>query len=81
MRVERPLGQILEQRKAEQLTAQAPKAAYFFFDAVVEEEKEEWPEMHKRRRQWMGYREAAKLLKDRPELCEALERSGIDKSR
>ena len=81
VKVQRDLGNIPEQRKADQFTAQAPKAAYHFFEATVSEEKDEWPEMHKRRRRWMGYNEAASLLKDRPELCEALNRSSVDKSR
>lgn len=75
------LGEIVEMRKAEQFTEQAPKATYHFFEATVKEEKAEWPEMHKRRRKWMGYKEAAGLLKDRPELSEALNRSSIDKSK
>ncbi|GAB7337290.1 hypothetical protein MBLNU457_g2653t2 [Dothideomycetes sp. NU457] len=78
--VQRDLGEIPEQRKSEQLTAQAPKAAYHFFEATVTEEQEQWPEMHKRRRKWMGYNEAIGLLKERPELSEALNRSSIDKS-
>ena len=48
---------------------------------MVEEEKAKWPEMHKRRRKWMAYKEAVTLLQNRPELLEALERSSIDKSR
>lgn len=75
------LGDVVEMRKAEQLTSQAPKASYRFFEATVQEEKEEWPEMHKRRRKWMGYKEAAELLEGRPELSEALNRSSIDKSK
>jgi len=81
VKVQRDLGNIPEQRKVEQLTAQAPKASYHFFEATVSEEKQEWPEMHKRRRKWMGYNEAVGLLKDRPELREALNRSSVDKSR
>lgn len=74
------LGKIPEKRKPEQLTATAPKAAYHFFEAVVEKEEAVWPEQHKRNRRWMGYKEAIVLLKDRPELSEALNRSGIDKT-
>lgn len=74
------LGKIPEQRKSEHFTAQAPKAAYHFWEAEVEEEKAEWPEMHKRKRRWMGYQEAASLLNARPELMEALNRSSLDKS-
>ncbi|GAM84448.1 hypothetical protein ANO11243_024440 [Dothideomycetidae sp. 11243] len=79
--IDRNLGAIIEKRSPEKFTSEAPKATYQFFEATVEEEKAEWPEMHKRRRKWMPYTEAVVLLKDRPELLEALERSGIDKSR
>lgn len=78
-RIHADLGKIPEKRKPEQLTTQAPKAAYQFFEATVDEVKEEWPEKHKRKRRWMGYKEAIVLLKDRPELSEALNRSSIDK--
>lgn len=80
-KIQGDLGNISETRKAEQLTKQAPKASYHFFEATVDEEKEEWPEKFKRNRQWMTYKEAIALLKDRPELCEALNRSSVDKSR
>ncbi|KAL1305173.1 hypothetical protein AAFC00_002094 [Neodothiora populina] len=79
-KVHADLGKIPERRKPEQLTATAPKAAYHFFEATVEKEEEVWPEQHKRKRRWMGYKEAIILLKDRPELSEALNRSSIDKS-
>lgn len=72
---------IQEKRSSEKFTDEAPKATYQFFEATVEEEKAKWPEMHKRRRKWMSYQEATVLLKDRPELLEALEKSSIDKSR
>ncbi|KAI5202415.1 hypothetical protein E4T38_05541 [Aureobasidium subglaciale] len=78
-KIQADLGKIPEKRKPEQLTTQAPKAAYHFFEATVDEVKEEWPEKHKRKRRWMGYKEAIVLLKDRPELAEALNRSSIDK--
>lgn len=75
------LGLITEMRRPDQLTKQAPKAAYHFYEATVEEEKAEWPEMHKRKRRWMGYKEAIVLLKERPELAEALNRSAVDKTK
>lgn len=81
VKIDRNLGDITEKRRPEKFTSEAPKASYNFFEATVEEEKVEWPEMHKRRRKWMPYSEAKVLLKDRPELLEALERSAIDKSR
>lgn len=73
------LGAIEEKRKPEQLTPEAPKAAYRFFEAVVDRTEAEWPEMKKRERRWMTYRQAAEALKDRPELIEALGRCGMNK--
>ncbi|KAF4552002.1 NUDIX domain-containing protein 1 [Elsinoe fawcettii] len=81
VKVQRDLGKITERRSPDQYTNEAPKATYNFFEATVEEEKAKWPEMHKRRRKWMTYKEAIGLLKERPELLEALERSSLDKSR
>ena len=81
VQVQRDLGAIIEKRSSDQFTTEAPKATYQFWEAIVEEVKEQWPEMHKRRRKWMPYTEAAQLLKERPELREALQRSSIDKSR
>ncbi|KAI9746960.1 MAG: hypothetical protein M1815_004800 [Lichina confinis] len=78
-RVLRDLGSIQEMRKAEQVTEQAPKALYHFFDATVEKEERQWPEMHKRGRKWMFYAEAIVAFKDRPELIEALNRSDISR--
>lgn len=68
------LGIVPERRKPEQLTSQAPKAAYHFFEAVVEKQEAQWPEMHKRGRQWMTYAQAAQALAERPELLDALNR-------
>jgi len=76
------LGVIPELRTPEQLKkhgGEAPKASYTFFEVRVEKEADQWPEKHKRDRKWMSYLEAKKLLKDRPELLEALERSSVDK--
>ncbi|KAK4991289.1 hypothetical protein LTR50_001873 [Elasticomyces elasticus] len=74
------LGSIPDRRGAEQVTKEAPKASYHFFEAIVEKEEREWPEMSKRSRRWMGYKEAVELLKGRPELLEALNRSSVTKS-
>lgn len=76
-RVQCDLGMIQESRLPSQTTAQAPKALYQFFEVTVEKEEVEWPEMHKRARQWLSYAEAAMALAERPELLEALERSSI----
>ena len=76
-RAHNDLGSIPEMREPDQVTAQAPKASYRFFDAIVEKEERQWPEMNKRARQWLSYAEAASAFQDRPELLEALNRSSI----
>ena len=73
------LGHIEEKRTADQLTADAPTAAYRFFEATVDETKAQWPEMKKRERRWMTYKQAREELKKRPELVEALDRCGMNK--
>jgi diphosphoinositol-polyphosphate diphosphatase len=77
--VEADLGHISDTRATSQLTHHAPKASYQFFECIVQEEKAEWPEMHKRDRQWVGYTQAVQALAARPELLEALKRSSIKK--
>jgi diphosphoinositol-polyphosphate diphosphatase len=68
------LGIIAEQRPSNQLTTQAPKASYHFYEATVEKQEAQWPEMNKRTRMWMTFAQAEAALKDRPELLEALKR-------
>ncbi|OAK98477.1 hypothetical protein IQ06DRAFT_307580 [Phaeosphaeriaceae sp. SRC1lsM3a] len=68
------LGLIAEKRKAEQLTATAPKASYHFFEATVEKQEAVWPEQHKRSRNWFTYTQARQALAERPELLDALDR-------
>ncbi|MCJ1301233.1 hypothetical protein MMC08_004032 [Hypocenomyce scalaris] len=75
--VTRDLGKIPEMRPQGQLSAQAPKAEYQFYEVSVEREESQWPEMQKRARMWMGYAQAAQALAARPELMEALNRSSI----
>jgi len=75
--VQRDLGKIAEMRPSGQLTQEAPKAEYRFYEVSVEREEAQWPEMHKRARMWMGYQQAAQALASRPELMEALNRSSI----
>lgn len=74
------LGQIDERRKEHQFTVEAPRAAYHFFEAIVEKLEDEWPEMDKRTRQWMDFAQATQALKGRPELLDALNRSNIIRS-
>ena len=77
VKVHKELGLIEDWRKPEQLTSHAPRAAYRFFEATVEKVEMEWPEMHKRTRQWMTYEQAVLALEKRPELLEALNKSAI----
>ncbi|KAI9680213.1 MAG: hypothetical protein M1829_001450 [Trizodia sp. TS-e1964] len=76
-RIQRDLGTIPDSRASPQLPPEAPKALYQFFEVAVDKEEVQWPEMHKRTRQWMLYREAAQALSSRPELLEALNRSSV----
>lgn len=75
--VQKDLGLIPDMRPSTLLTAQAPKASYHFFEVMVDREETEWPEMHKRKRQWVSYAQAATALASRPELLEALNRSSL----
>lgn len=75
--VNKDLGLIPDMRPFALLTAQAPKASYQFFEVTVDREEDDWPEKHKRKRQWVGYAQAATALANRPELLEALNRSSL----
>lgn len=68
------LGQITEARTPKQISKDAPKALYQFYEVTVVREEAEWPERQKRNRKWATYAEAAEALKSRPELLEALNR-------
>lgn len=81
--IEADLGEIEEKRTETQIKkygACAPRASYRFYEVKVKEEKDSWPEQHKRSRQWMSYAKARECLKERAELLEALERSSVRKS-
>lgn len=58
-----------------------PPTIYYFFEFTVETEEEKWPEMHKRKRRWMTYADAADCFAQmqRPELKEALDRSSVSR--
>lgn len=51
------------------------RASYRFYEVTVTSEENDWPEREKRERKWFTFAEASELLKDRPELQAALERS------
>lgn len=76
-KIDYDLGQISDMRTAKQLSKDAPRAIYQFYEATVTEERSDWPERHKRNRKWMTYADAAEALKSRPELAEALKRSTV----
>lgn len=75
--ISRDLGFIKDRREPKEMTASAPKARYQFFEAVVDAEADDWPEKHKRGRKWMSFAEAQTVLKARPELLDALDRSSL----
>lgn len=75
--VHKDLGLIPDMRPSTLLTSSAPKASYQFFEVTVDREEDQWPEMHKRKRQWVTYAQAAESLASRPELLEALNRSSL----
>ena len=77
VRVDKDLGHIPDTRPTTAQTKNAPKASYQFFDAIVTEEKADWPEKSKRDRRWFTFAQASQLLQDRPELTEALKRSSL----
>ncbi len=76
-KVEKDLGHIPDTRPTSALTKNAPKASYQFFEVTVTEEAAKWPESDKRDRRWFTFTQAAHILRDRPELTEALKRSSI----
>jgi len=78
-KVDYDLGQIAETRAPKQISKDAPKSLYQFYEVTVTREEAEWPEKHKRNRQWATYAEAKSALKDRPELLQALERCTIQR--
>ncbi|KKZ67526.1 hypothetical protein EMCG_06804 [[Emmonsia] crescens] len=64
-------------RTPAQVSQKAPKVLYQFFEVRVDREEAQWPEMHKRKRQWVTYAQAAAALAARPELLDALNRSSV----
>lgn len=79
--IDAELGEISETRTAKQISKDAPKALFKFYEATVTEERGEWPEKHKRLRKWFTFEEAREVLNSRLELREALERSSLNGER
>lgn len=77
--VTRSLGEIKDPRPASSISKGQPRSLYYFFEFLVEREEDRWPEMHKRKRKWLTYEEAASCFRsmNRPELEEALDRSSV----
>ncbi|QSS57601.1 NUDIX/MutT family protein [Histoplasma capsulatum var. duboisii H88] len=73
----RDLGKISDMRTPAQVSLKAPRILYQFFEVRVDREEAQWPEMHKRKRQWVTYAQAAAALANRPELLDALNRSSV----
>ncbi|KXJ97159.1 NUDIX domain-containing protein [Microdochium bolleyi] len=72
------LGDILDNRPPKKVSKESPKSLYRFYQATVLTEEDDWPEKHKRSRQWFTFSEAQEALAHRPELLEALTRSGMN---
>ncbi|KAG6019635.1 hypothetical protein E4U19_006974 [Claviceps sp. Clav32 group G5] len=70
------LGAIEEKRPPK---SSKDRSQYCFFQATVLDEVADWPERHKRERQWFTYNQALDALTSRPELQEALQRSTMKK--
>ena len=77
-RVTQALGEIHDSRLTPTKNGQ-PRTLYYFFEFHVEREEDCWPEMHKRKRRWLTYQEAATCFTNmnRPEMKEALDRSSV----
>lgn len=74
------LGDIVETRPPKHSSKDSSKSLYRFYEATVVRQEDNWPEKHKRERQWMTYTQAKEALAARPELLEALTRCTMKKS-
>jgi diphosphoinositol-polyphosphate diphosphatase len=80
IRIDYDLQDIVDSRPPKKVSKDSPKSLFRFYEATVLSEEDEWPERHKRERQWFTYSQAKDALSARPELLEALDRSTISKS-
>lgn len=80
IRIDYDLGEVIDQRPPKKLSKDAPKAVYRFYEATVLSEENNWPEKHKRERQWFTFSQAKEALSDRPELVQALELSTMHRT-
>ncbi|KAK3315023.1 NUDIX hydrolase domain-like protein [Apodospora peruviana] len=75
VQIDYDLGEIKDARPPKKHSKEKERSLYRFYEATVLSEEEEWPEKEKRERKWFTFADAKELLKDRPELQSALERS------
>lgn len=80
IQIDYDLGEIVEARPPKKHGSSKDhkdhsKSVYRFYEATVLREEDNWPEKHKRERQWFTYSAAKEALSSRPELQEALSRS------
>lgn len=75
--IEYDLGEIEEMRAPK---SSKDRSCYHFFQGVLVTQYTEWPEQHKRERDWFTYQAAMEELSSRPELQEAINRSTIIKN-
>ncbi|KAI1855160.1 hypothetical protein JX266_000025 [Neoarthrinium moseri] len=75
IQIDYDLGDIAESRPPKKSSKDSSKSLYRFYEATVLKEELDWPEKHKRERQWFTYSQAKEALSSRPELLEALSRS------
>lgn len=78
IQVDYDLGEIEEKRAPK--SSSKDRSRYHFFQATVLSELEDWPERHKREREWFTYTQAIEALGSRPELQEALQRSTMNRT-
>ncbi|KAF5661282.1 nudix family [Fusarium heterosporum] len=77
VRISYDLGDIDEKRPSK--SSSKDRSRYHFFEGTVTAEYEDWPESHKRERQWFTFTQAWEALSTRPELQEALQRSTVNR--
>ncbi|KAK3304313.1 NUDIX hydrolase domain-like protein [Chaetomium strumarium] len=68
-------GSSKDSKDGKESTKYKQRSLYRFFEVTVTSEEPDWPEREKRERKWFTFAEAKEMLKDRPELQTALERS------
>ncbi|KAK4101508.1 hypothetical protein N658DRAFT_425727 [Parathielavia hyrcaniae] len=75
VQIDYDLGDIQETTPRKDSSKDKQRSLYRFYEVTVTSEEQDWPEREKRERKWFTFAEAKELLKDRPELQSALERS------